>query len=167
MNLFPIVNVFHHSLPQFNLSFIRAFTWLNATRALQIHDLSGEGIKFRSHTYFLTSEGHGGPPRMSDQPNAGVTSETAQTWKTIHTKHTLSQTNKANMEWWLRRPNDIRGPCGPEASYISYRWGKPPKKPHPGNLCRPGIEPGPAAWQARMLPPAPQQWTNVFKRNLI
>ena len=45
---------------------------------------------------------------MSDQPDAGATSETAQIWKTIHIKHTLSHPNKANMEWWLRRPNDIR-----------------------------------------------------------
>ena len=36
---------------------------------------------------------------------------------------------------------------------------KPWKKPHPGNLSRPEIEPGPAAWQARMLPLVPQQWT--------
>ena len=35
---------------------------------------------------------------MSDQPNAGATSETAQTRKTIHTKHTLRHPNKANME---------------------------------------------------------------------
>ena len=35
----------------------------------------------------------------------------------------------------------------------------PEKKPHPGNLSRPGIEPGPAAWQARMLPLASQRWT--------
>ena len=34
---------------------------------------------------------------------------------------------------------------------------KPRKKPHPGNLSRPGIEPGPAVWQARMLPLAPQR----------
>ena len=33
------------------------------------------------------------------------------------------------------------------------------KKPHPGNLTRPGIEPGPAARQARMLPLVPQRWT--------
>ena len=26
-------------------------------------------------------------------------------------------------------------------------------------MSRPGIEPGPAAWQARMLPPDPQRWT--------
>ena len=63
------------------------------------------------HT-FLTTQGHGGPPLMSDQPYAGATSEIAQTWKTIHTKHTLSHPNKANMEWWLRRPNDIRGTLG-------------------------------------------------------
>ena len=54
------------------------------------------------HTFF-TTQGHGGPPRMSDQPNAGASSETAQTWK-----HTLSHPNKANMEWWWRRPNDVR-----------------------------------------------------------
>ena len=111
------------------------------------------------HT-FLTTQGHGGPPRMSDQPNAGATSETAQTWKTIHTKHTRSHPNKANMEWW-RRPKDIRGPWGPKVSWhLSYRWGRTPKKPHPGNLSRPGIEPGPAAWQARMLPLA-QRWTII------
>ena len=33
---------------------------------------------------------------------------------------------------------------------------KPRKKPHPGNLSRPGIEPGLAAWQARMLLPDPE-----------
>ena len=33
------------------------------------------------------------------------------------------------------------------------------EKPHPGNLSRPGIEPRPTAWQAQMLPLAPQRWT--------
>ena len=42
---------------------------------------------------------------------------------------------------------------------------KTPKKPHPGNLSRPGIEPGPAAWQARMLPLTPQQWTRIHVMN--
>ena len=36
---------------------------------------------------------------------------------------------------------------------------KPRKKPHPGNLSRPGIGPGPAAWQACILPLAPPRWT--------
>ena len=35
-----------------------------------------------------------------------------------------------------------------------------PEKTHPGNLSRPGIEPGPAAWQVRMLPLVPQRWMN-------
>ena len=70
---------------------------------------------------------------MSDRPNTGATSETAQTWKTIHTKHTLRHPNKTNMEWWWRRPNDIRGPWGPKVSWhLSYRWGKAsPRKPVP------------------------------------
>ena len=52
------------------------------------------------------------------------------------------------------------GTLGPKVSWhLTYRWGKTPKKPHPGNLSRPGIEPGPAAWQARMIPLAPQRWT--------
>ena len=47
---------------------------------------------------------------------------------------------------WLWWPNDFRGPWGLKASWhLSYRWGKTPKKPHLGNLYRPGIEPGPAA----------------------
>ena len=33
------------------------------------------------------------------------------------------------------------------------------EKPHPGNMSRPGIEPGPAAWQARMLPLVSHRWT--------
>ena len=113
------------------------------------------------HTSF-TTQGHGGPPRLRDQLNAGATSETTQTWKTIHTIHAPIHSNKANMKAWLWRPNDIRGPCGLKASWhLSYRWVKTPKKPHAGNVSRPGNEPGPAAWQARMLPPAPQRWTST------
>ena len=99
---------------------------------------------------------------MSDQLNAGATSETTQTWKTIHTIHTPIHSNKANMKGWLWRPNDFWGPCGPKTSWhLFYRWGKSPKKPHPGYLSRPGIEPGPAAWQSRMLLPVPQRWTQL------
>ena len=124
--------------------------------ALQIHGLSGEGINSGSHTYFLTTQGHGKPPRMKDQLNAGATSETTRTWKTIHHSRTY-HANKVNMIGCLWRPNDIWGSCEPNASWnLSYKWGKTPKKPHPGNLSRPGIEPGPAAWQTRMLPPVPR-----------
>ena len=53
--------------------------------------------------------------------------------------------------WWW--PNDIRGPWRPKTTWqLSYRCGKTPKKPHPRNSSRPGIEPRPPAWQARLQP---------------
>ena len=83
----------------------------------------------QDHKTFLTTNGNGGLPRMSDQPNAGASSETAQTWKTRYTIHAPIHSNKAKTKGWLWRPNDIRGACGPEASWLlSYRWGKTPKK---------------------------------------
>ena len=49
--------------------------------------------------------------------------------------------------------NDIRGWSGSKFSWhLSYGWGKTPEKPQPGKLTRPGIEPGPAMWEATMLP---------------
>ena len=48
-------------------------------RALQCHDLSGEGINSGSAAYFLTTQGHGGPPRMMFQLNAGAISMTTRT----------------------------------------------------------------------------------------
>ena len=51
----------------------------HASRALLSQDLSEEGINFESHTYFLTTQGHGRYPRMTDQLNAGATSETTRT----------------------------------------------------------------------------------------
>ena len=68
------------------------------------------------------------------------------------------------MKIWLWWPSDIRGLCGPKASWhLSHRWGKTPKKPLPRNLSRTGS----AAGQESMLPPAPQRWTdyrlNTFK----
>ena len=100
-----------------------------ATRVLQSHDLSEEGINFRSHTDFLTAQGHGETPRMRDQLNTGATCETTRTRKTIRIIHAPIHSNKANMRGWLWGPNDIRGPCGPKASWhLSYRWGEIPKK---------------------------------------
>ena len=90
---------------------------------------------------FVTTQVHEGPSRMSDQLNAGATSETTRTWKTIHTIHTHIPSNKVNTKWWF---------WWPKASWhLSYRW----EKKNPGNLSRPG----PAAWQTRMPSPAPQR----------
>ena len=134
--------------------------WLTPPGPYRATTCRGRELIFGSHTYFYDHTRHGRPPRMRDKLNAWATSKTTRTWKTIHTSHAPIHSNKANMKGWLWRPNNIRGRCGPKASrHLSYRWGKTPKKPHPGNLSRPGFEPGPATWQARMLPPSPQRWT--------
>ena len=41
---------------------------------------------------------------------------------------------------------------------------KPRKNLNSANFSRPGIEPGPAAWQARMQPVAPQRWTFICNK---
>ena len=103
------------------------------TRRLWKHDSDGQmmfgdlvGIKFSDLTRTWRAS------RMRVQLNAGVTSETTQTWKTIHTIHAPIHSNKANIKGWLCRPNNILGPCGPIASWhLSYRRGKTPKKTSP------------------------------------
>ena len=56
------------------------------------------------HT-FSTTQGHGGPLRMRDQLNVGVTSETTRTLKTIHTIHSHILTRQI-WSGWLWWPND-------------------------------------------------------------
>ena len=48
------------------------------------------------HT-FLTTQGHGGPPQMSDQLSATATSETIRTLKMIHIFHSHIHSIKADM----------------------------------------------------------------------
>ena len=61
-----------------------------------------------------------------------------------HTKHTLSHPNKANMEWWLRRPNDIRGPWGLELPDICLTGEEKPRKNLTQETCPDrGSNPGP------------------------
>ena len=128
-----------------------------AARALQSHVLSEEGINFGSHAYFFD---HTRTWRVSpDEWSAQCRGHLRDNTNMIHIIHSLIHSINADVIrvrlWW---PNDIRGAKGPKASWnLSYRWEKTLKKPHPGNLSRPRIEPGPAAWQARMLPPIPQQ----------
>ena len=117
-----------HSLPEFNLPLIGAFTWLmppGPYRATIYRE--GDLTVYHIHT-FLTTQAHEEPPWMRDQLNAGATSETTRTWKTTHTNQAPIHSNKANMKGCLWLPNNIRGPCGLKSSwYLSYRWGKPQK----------------------------------------
>ena len=82
------------------------------------------------HT-FLTTQGHTGPPQISDQLKARATSETTWTWKTMYSIHTPIHSNKANMKGWLWRPNDIRGPCGCKHPSICLTGEEKPRKTSP------------------------------------
>ena len=79
------------------------------------------------HTFF-TTQGHGGPPRMSDQPDAGATSETRRIWNDDYGDQMIF--------------GDLVGLKFPD---ICLTGEEKPRKTSPGNLSRPGIEPGPAA----------------------
>ena len=61
-----------------------------------------------------------------------------------HHAHTLSHPDKANMEWWLRRPNDIRGPWRPKVSWHLSTGEEKPRKNLTQETCSDrGSNPGP------------------------
>ena len=117
------------------ISLTSPFTWLtppgpNSVTACRDQELTLDHI----HT-FLPHKDMEGLPGWGITLNAGATSETTQTWKTIHTIHAPIHSKKATMKGWLWRSNDIRGPCVPKASWcLSYRWGKNLKKNSPRKL---------------------------------
>ena len=97
------------------------------------------------HT-FLTTQGHGGPPWISDQLNARATSETTRTYRQRHHSHPHSyqqgEYDEDDHDGQMM-PGDRLGLKFPD---ICLKGGeKPQKKPHSGNWSHPGIEPGPAA----------------------
>ena len=137
----------------FIISLIGTFTWLTPPGPYRATTCRERELTL-DHILF-TTQGHGEPPRMSDQLNSGAT----HTWKTMNTIHAPIHCNKANMKGWIWRPNDIRSPYGPKASWhVSYRWGKTPKKPRPETCPDRGPNPGPLR-DTRMVPPVPQRWT--------
>ena len=150
------VRSFIHSLSQFNLPLIGAFYVTNAYRALKSHDLSGgELILDHIHTFFEHTRTWR-PPRMRDQLNAGASSKTTRTWKTIHILSAPIHSNKVHMKGRLWRPNDIRGLSGPKASWhFVLQVRKTPKNIVLGKLVPTEDWSGSASWQALMLPPSP------------
>ena len=129
-----------------------------ASRPWQSHDLSEEGINFGSHKYFLPHKD------MEDLPEWGISSipgppsrqhererrYTLLTHPFIPTRRIL----KADYEDQIIF-GDLVGLKLPDIFLTGEE--KPWEKPHTGNLSRPGIETGRAAWQARMQLPASQR----------
>ena len=132
----------------------------HTTRALQSHDLSGEGINLW-FTYILFW-----PHKdMKGLPEWGTSSMPGQTPR--QHKHEKRYTPGTRSFIPTRRiwNNDYGGQMifgdrmGLKFSDICLTGEENPEKLHPGNPSRPGIEPRLPAWQARVLPPVPQRWT--------
>ena len=132
----------------------------HATRALQSHVLSGEGINSGSHTFSWSHKDMQGllglginsmpgpPPRQHEH----VRRYTAVIHPFILTRRIWKYDYDGQMIF-----EEL---CVPKTSwYLFYRRGKTSKKNLTQKTFRPAIEAGPAAWEAHMLPPAPQWWT--------
>ena len=141
----------------------------HTARALQSHDLSGKGIKlWITDILFWPHKDMEGLPGwvISPMPGPPPREHKHERQYTPSTQSVIPRRRIWNDDYDGQMTFGVLG--GPKvSSHLSYRWGRTPKKPHPGNLSRPGIELGPAAWQARMLPLAPQRWTIQMNNLLI
>ena len=114
------------------------------------------------HT-FLTTQGHGGPPRMSDpaQCLGPPPRQHKHERQYIQSTHSVIPTRRI----WnddhdgLMIFRDLRCLKFPDMCLTGEE--KPRKNLTQETCPRPGVELGPAAWQARMLPLAPQRWTKL------
>ena len=138
------------SLSKFNLPLIGTFTWPTPPGPYRATTCRGRELNYGSHTCFLdhTRTWRASPDEWSAECRGHLRDSTNMK-DNKHQSHTeSSQQGEDGMMITTAKWNS--GTLGwPKVSWhLSYRWGKTPKKPHPGNLSRPGIEPGPAAWQA-------------------
>ena len=140
-------------VPEFNL--IGSFTWRTLPGLYRATTCRGREFNFRSHTYFFdhTMTWSASPDEGSAQCQG--TSETAQSWKTIHTRHTLIHSNKVNMKMMVMVAKWYSRTLWAWSFLTFVSQERKPRKNSPRNLSRSGIELEPAAWQARMLPPVP------------
>ena len=83
-------------LPYFNLALIGTFMCLTPPGPYRIMTCRERELAVNHIHTFLTTQGHGRPPQTSDQLNAGATSETTRTLKTIHIIHSQIHSNKAD-----------------------------------------------------------------------
>ena len=139
---------YHHLISSHYLSLTSPFTWPTPPGTYGPHK-DMEGLPG-----WVISPMPGPPPRQPKHERQ----YTPRTHSVIPTRRIWNDDYDGQM---------IFGDLGEQkvSWHLSYRWGKTPKKPHPGNLSRPGTEPGPAAWQARMLPLAPQHHKQFYQNH--
>ena len=92
-------HLFIHSLSKFNLSLRGAFTRLTRSGPYRATTCRERELTLDHIHTFLTTQGHGEPPRMREQLNAVVTSETTRTWKSIQTSLLEQQPWFLSLQW--------------------------------------------------------------------
>ena len=122
---------------KFNLPLIGTFTWPTPPGPYRATTCRGRELNYGSHTYLFdhTRTWRASPDEWSAQCRGHLRDSTNMKDNRLHTKHTLRHPNKAKMEWWLRRPNDTRGPWGPK---VSWQVRKNPEKTSPRKLVPTG-----------------------------
>ena len=99
----------------------------------------GEKIIYGSHTHFFDYRRTWRASKDEGWAQCRGHLRDNETWKTILTIDASIHSNKVNMKGWLWRLNDIRGTCGPKASWhLSCRWGKNSIKSSPRKLVPTG-----------------------------
>ena len=124
----------------------------HAARALQSHDLSGEGINFWSHDIFWPHK------PMEGVPCWGITSMLGPPYREHEHEIRCTPLTEPFIPTW--RMWKVVGVMLPD---ICLSGEENPEK----IFSRPGIELRPAAWQVSMLPPAPQRWSTPMLNKLI
>ena len=145
------------SLSKFNLPLIGTFTWTTPPRPYRATTCRGRELNYGSQTYFFD---HTRTWRASlDEWSAQCQGHLQDSTNMKDSTHSVIPTRRI----WNGDYDDqmIFGDLGGLKFPDICLTGE--ENPHPGNLSRLGIEPGPAAWQVRMLPLAPQQWTLIVE----
>ena len=117
---------------------------------------------YHIHT-FLTTQGHRGSPRMRISSMPGPPPRQHE-----HERRYTSFTHPFILTRWIWKDDYdclmiFVVLCGLIKLPEVYLTGEEkPRQNFTQDLSRSGIEPGSAAWQARMLPPVPQQWKDII-----
>ena len=131
------------SLSKFNLPLIGTFTWPAPPGPYRATTCRGRELNYGSHTYFFdyTRTWRASLDEWSAQCRGHLRGSTNMK---DNTHQALSHPNKANVEWWLRRPNDIRGTWGLKFPDISLTGEGKSRKNLPQETCPDrGTNPGP------------------------
>ena len=147
-------------LSKFNLPLICTFTWPTPPGPYRAKTCRGRELNYGSHTYFFdhTRTWRASPDEWSAQCRGNLRDSTNMKDNTLSTHSVIPTRRRWNGDYDGQMIfRDLVGLKFPDICLTGEK--KKPIKPHPGSLSRPGIEPGPFAWEARMLPLAPQRWT--------